>query len=245
MYDLTLRPNDDRMLVLPTGQVLFTNESDQLILYTPDGAPDPSWQPAIRRVKDNLDGTFLLKGFRLNGISEGASYGDDAEMASNYPIVRLTDASGNVFYARTFNWNNTGVATGILKETVEFTLPAGITPGDYSLEVIGCGIASNPVSFTVTGPDTLAAHERGRAGQTVTGILPAAATIPAGPAAGSDAVRLDDRAVAPTIPVTSSPADQGAGTVASSSILAVGVPIIRVTDPLSEPALDALLTPDF
>src|SRR5262249_21709477 len=33
-YDLSLRPNDDRMLVLPSGEVLFSNESDQLIVYT-------------------------------------------------------------------------------------------------------------------------------------------------------------------------------------------------------------------
>ena len=41
---------------------------------------------------------------QLNGMSEGSSYGDDAEMQSNYPIVRLTGTtgtnSGKVYYAR-------------------------------------------------------------------------------------------------------------------------------------------------
>ncbi len=148
-YDLSLRPADDRMLVLPSGQILLTNESDQLIVYTPDGSPDPSWKPIINHVHNNRDGTYRLVGRQLNGISEGASYGDDAEMSSNYPIVQLTDRQGNVFYARTFNWDSTGVATGDLSVSTEFTLPAGIHPGRYTLSVIANGIASDPVEFRV------------------------------------------------------------------------------------------------
>jgi hypothetical protein len=68
--------------------------------------------------------------------------------------VRLTDGSGNVFYARTFNWSSTGVATGATPVSTEFVLPAGIPAGDYSLEVVANGIASVPVPFTVSpGPD--------------------------------------------------------------------------------------------
>ncbi len=148
-YDLSLRPNDDRMVVLPSGQVLLTNESDQLIVYTPDGSLDPSWQPVIDRVRNNHDGTYRLVGRQLNGISEGASYGDDAEMASNYPIVQLTDRRGNVFYARTYNWDNTGVATGDVTVSTQFTLPADIPAGRYALRVIANGIASDPVEFRV------------------------------------------------------------------------------------------------
>jgi hypothetical protein len=241
MYDLHLRPNDDRMLILPTGQVLFTNESDQLILYTPDSAPDPSWQPVIRKIKDNQDGTFVLGGLQLNGISEGASYGDDAEMYTNYPIIRLTDATGNVFYARTFNWSSTGVATGSLRETVEFTLPAGIVAGDYSLEVIGCGIASNPVTFTVTGPDAVAAHGRGGAGQIVTGILPMPGITMAAPVSAGEAVRLDDRVMATPVTVASSQPGHGAGTVVLVSRADRGAEIALVTDLLPDLAVDPLL----
>src|SRR5262249_53337845 len=85
----------DRMLVLPTGQILLTNgSSSRLALYTPDGSPNTSWRPTIANVTDNADGTFTLTGTQLNGISEGASYGDDAEMSSNYPIIRVDDAGG-------------------------------------------------------------------------------------------------------------------------------------------------------
>jgi hypothetical protein len=62
--------------------------------------------------QENGNNVFTLTGTQLNGLSEGASFGDYEEMASNYPIIRLTDANGNVSFARTFNWSSIGVATG-------------------------------------------------------------------------------------------------------------------------------------
>ena len=138
-----------RMLVLPTGQVLMTSGSNKLAIYTPDGSADPSWQPTVSSVTDNGDGTFALTGTQLNGISEGACYGDDAEMSSNYPIIQLVDPTGQVFYARTFNWSSTGVATGSTVETVNFTVPPGVDLGSSTLYVIANGIASAP--FATTG----------------------------------------------------------------------------------------------
>jgi hypothetical protein len=197
----------------------------------------------IRKIKDNQDGTFLLKGLQLNGISEGASYGDDAEMYSNYPIIRLTDANGNVFYTRTYNWSSTGVASGRLKETVDFTLPPGIQAGDYSLQVIGCGIASNPVTFTVTVPDAVAASGRGGASQVVAGLLPVTATTAAALAPGSDTVRPDEQVVPAAIAVASSQQDQGARTVILAGSTDGAVPIAPVTDPLLDQVPDPLLAP--
>jgi hypothetical protein len=137
------------MLDLPSSQVLLTTGSDNLWVYTPQGSPQTSWQPVIQTVSNNGNSSYTLTGTQLNGISEGAAYGDDAEMSTNYPIVRLTASNGNVYYARTYNWSNTGVATGSTPETVNFTLPAGIPTGTYSLSSIANGIASSAVSFTV------------------------------------------------------------------------------------------------
>jgi hypothetical protein len=133
------------MLVLPSGQVMLTNNTGRIDVFTPDGAPDPAWQPTISNITDNGNNVFTLTGTQLNGLSEGAGFGDDAEMASNYPIVHLTDANGNVTFARTFNWSSTGVATGSTQESVEFTLPAGDPPGAYLVSVIANGIVSTPV----------------------------------------------------------------------------------------------------
>jgi hypothetical protein len=145
--DLGGRSFAGRLLILPSGEVLFTHGTRQLQIYTPVGTADPSWRPTIASVADNGDGTFTVTGTQLNGISEGAAYGDDAEMSSNYPIVRLVDADGNVFYARTFGWG-VGVATGDTPVSTQFTLPAGIPAGTYSLSVVANGIASDPVPYT-------------------------------------------------------------------------------------------------
>ena len=138
------------MLVLPTGQILLTNdESNQLDIYTPDGSPAASWRPTITAIHQGSNGVMTLTGTQLNGIAQGAQWGDDNESFSNYPIIQLTDANGHVSYARTSNWSSTGVATGSTPESVNFTLPAQDGPGVYSLSVIGDGIASVPVVFVL------------------------------------------------------------------------------------------------
>ena len=146
IFDLSLNPSfSTTMLVLPSGQVMLTNFTRDPAIYTPVGSPNDAWRPTISRITIDGNNTFTLTGTQLNGLSEGASYGDDNEMASNFPIVQLTDPSGNVFYARTFNWSNTGVATGNLPVTVQFSLPPGLAPGPFGVTVIANGIASQEV----------------------------------------------------------------------------------------------------
>ena len=136
-----------RMLALPSGQVLYSNFNSQLVLYTPDGGPDPSWSPTVFGITAHADGSFQVTGTQFNGLSEGAYYGDDASQSTNYPLVRLTDGSGVVTYARTFNHSTMGLATGSLPVSTNFTVPAGLAAGTYQLQVVANGIASAPVSF--------------------------------------------------------------------------------------------------
>ena len=146
------------MLALPDGTVLYchieqknldySSFGSQLYVYTPDGSPLAAGKPTITSITLNPDGSYHLVGTELNGISEGAAFGDDAQMNGNYPLVRLTDGSGNVYYARTYNWSSTSVMTGTNLVTTEFTL--GVTAGNYSLVVVANGIASDPVTFDGT-----------------------------------------------------------------------------------------------
>jgi hypothetical protein len=139
---------NDRMLDLPDGRVLFTTGGNQLYVYTPYGAPLAAGKPAIRSITQNADGSYLLAGTQLNGISQGAAYGDDAQMNSNYPLVRMTNnSSGAVYYARTYNWSSTGVMTGANIVTTQFGWPRNAPAGTYSLVVVANGIASDPISF--------------------------------------------------------------------------------------------------
>ena len=146
---------DYYFLDLPDGNVLVSQGSDvsgQLYEFKPSGSPLPAGKPVVSNITENLDGSYHLTGKGLNGISAGAAYGDDAQMDSNYPLVRLTDKSGNVYYAHTFNWNSTSVMTGNTILSTEFTLPDAILSNtqsqSYSLEVVANGISSDKVTFT-------------------------------------------------------------------------------------------------
>ncbi len=140
------------MLCLPDGTVLYSRFGSDLYTYAPGGSPIAAGKPLITSISQNADGTYHLLGQNLNGISEGAQYGDDAQMDTNYPLVRLTDLSGIVTYARTFNWSSTSVRTGTRAVSTEFALPAGFSAGNYSLVVVTNGIASDSQLFTVGNP---------------------------------------------------------------------------------------------
>ena len=144
------------MVDLPDGRVMFSQQgSSKYYVYQPTGAPLVAGKPKIDKLLVTQNGpncTYKLTGTQFNGISEGACYGDDVQMASNYPIIRLTsEANQNVYYARTFNWNSTGVLRGTKPDTTNFTLPAGLPAGTYSLVVTANGIASDPISFSTCG----------------------------------------------------------------------------------------------
>src|SRR5262249_4899803 len=76
----------NNMVMRPNGALLLSTSGNQLWEYPPAGAPNDSWRPTIASVTSNGDGSYTLTGTQLNGLSEGASYGDDSEMSSNYPI---------------------------------------------------------------------------------------------------------------------------------------------------------------
>jgi hypothetical protein len=131
------------MLDLPNGTVLLSPFGLQLYTFKPAGYPLLAGKPVIYNVKKNNDGSYLVTGTGFNGISGGADYGDENQNVSNYPIARLTSLSnGNVYYARTYNWSSTGVATGRQIVSTEMTLPVGLPKGFYFLSIIANGNSS-------------------------------------------------------------------------------------------------------
>ncbi|HEX3998078.1 MAG TPA: choice-of-anchor D domain-containing protein [Pirellulales bacterium] len=130
------------MLDLPNGQVLLANELGPMEVYTPVGSPQTSWQPVITGIGFNGGNTYTLTGTQLNGLDEGAVYGDDNAMDTNYPIVQLTSPTGTIIYAETYDWSSTGVATGGLEESVKFTVPTTLTAGIYTVTESANGISS-------------------------------------------------------------------------------------------------------
>lgn len=143
---------DGRMLVLPTGQVLWTNDAGDVEIYTAKGAPKDSWRPVIKRVSPLLSigsKNNPISGKNFNGFTFGGYYGSAAQTASNYPLVRITNAaSGHVCYARTHDHNRMGIADGT-KSSTRFDVPRACEKGDGMLEVIANGIASAAVPVTL------------------------------------------------------------------------------------------------
>jgi hypothetical protein len=143
-----------RMLVLPTGQILFTDGSTTVEAYTASGTYSSAWQPTITSVSATLNPgstNNLIEGTQFNGLSQGAAYGDDAQMATNYPLVRITNnASGDVVYCRTHNHSTMGVATGTATVSTEFDIPSTIQAGASELVVVANGIPSKPEAVTIS-----------------------------------------------------------------------------------------------
>lgn len=145
-------------LDLPDGNVFFISGqgSTQAYIYFPGGSPLAAGKPVINSLTENSDGSYHLVGTGLNGISSGAAYGDDWQMDSNYPLIRLTNSTtSNVYYGRTRSWNSTGVMTGTRSVAMDFTLPANLPSGTYSLVVLANGNPSLAQTFNHFPPPAL------------------------------------------------------------------------------------------
>jgi hypothetical protein len=118
----------DRFLMLPNGQALFTaGASTQLYVFTGTGSVNSSSTPSISGITNNGSNSYTLTGSALNGASQGATYGDDAQMDTNYPIVSVATNIGTTYFATTTNWNMTGVGTTDGATSVNFALPSAIS----------------------------------------------------------------------------------------------------------------------
>jgi hypothetical protein len=142
-----------RMLVLPSGQVLFTDNSTKVAVYAPSGTYQSAWQPTITSVGTTLTvgaANNSITGTQFNGLTQGAMYGDDAQSATNYPLVRITNnATGHVFYCKTHNHSTMGVATGSTSVSTQFDIPSNVESGASTIVVVANGIPSSPTNVTI------------------------------------------------------------------------------------------------
>jgi hypothetical protein len=148
-----------RMLLLPTGEVLFTMQDNAggAQVYTAGGSPQDAWRPAITstvpaHIAPGV--TYSIGGTLFNGFSEGAKYGDDQQMATNYPLVRIKNtASGHVFYARTHDHSRMGLepvgSTEVVTTKFDTPTAGNVENGPSTLVVVVNGIASTPASINV------------------------------------------------------------------------------------------------
>lgn len=145
-----LASNWGYMLDLPTGQVLLNDRFGHMEVYTAGGSAAAGWRPVIRKAPRIVTGggTYTVTGLQLNGLTQGAYYGDDFQSATNYPLVRLSYGNGRVVYAHTFHMSSMAVTPG-LRSTARCRLPAGTPAGQASLVVVANGVAAAPVAVAV------------------------------------------------------------------------------------------------
>jgi len=143
------------MFPLPSGEIHFGT-----YIYVPTTAqqtPVESSRPIITNVPTALQAglTFVLSGNQLNGLHEGAAFGDDKHARTNFPIISLTSQSnGKVYYCRSTDWSYYGIQPN-RPSTVKVTIPSHVPAGTYSLRVIASGVPSNPITREVRSSNTI------------------------------------------------------------------------------------------
>jgi hypothetical protein len=139
-------------LVLPTGQILnVSTYTSNIQIYTPTGTYQSSWQPVVTSAPSCVvpGSSYVVSGNQLNGLTQGAYYGDDQQASTNYPLVQIiNNSTGHVFYARTSNHSTMSVAPNAAGST-NFKVAAGTEPGASTLYVIANGIPSAGTDVTV------------------------------------------------------------------------------------------------
>jgi Abnormal spindle-like microcephaly-assoc'd, ASPM-SPD-2-Hydin len=141
------------LMILPTGQIMFTDFSGRVEIYTPAPAVVAGVAPTINPISGSIGSPSTnnaLSGTQLNGLTENNAYGDDYQGATNYPLVRLTQvaAPNNVYYATTHDETTHSIAPSTSNST-KFDVPAGLPAGSYDLVVVANGIESNTLVVDV------------------------------------------------------------------------------------------------
>jgi hypothetical protein len=139
-------------LILPTGQVLnVSTYTSNIQIYTPSGAYQSSWQPIVTNAPSCVapGSSYVVSGNQLNGLTQGAYYGDDQQASTNYPLVQIVNnSSGHVFYARTSGHSTMSVAPNAAGST-NFKVAASTELGASTLYVVANGIPSAGTAVTV------------------------------------------------------------------------------------------------
>jgi Kelch motif protein len=149
-----------RMLVLPDGGLLLNTGFD-IWEYKSAGVPQAAWRPNITSVSKLSPSQYEVFGSRLTGISEGAIYGNEARMSTNFPIVVL-QGNGKTRYARTIGFNAGMSRPGSTNfDSMEFEIPPGTPAGTYNVSIVANGIKSNARTIQFSPSGVTAAFSNG------------------------------------------------------------------------------------
>jgi membrane-bound inhibitor of C-type lysozyme len=172
------------LMILPTGQIMFTDFSGLVEIYTPAAGVVTGVAPTINSLNGSVGSpstNTVLSGTQLNGLSENNAYGDDYQGATNYPLVRFVQvaAPNNVYYATSHDENTHSIAPSTSNST-KFDVPAGLPTGNYNVYAVANGIESNPVvvdvapgtGFSLTASPSSVSVAQGSSGTSAITVVP-------------------------------------------------------------------------
>ena len=113
------------MLILPSGNVMFSDTGSHLYVYQTDSGPLAAGQPAINSVSWNLDGSLHLSGTLFTASPKAP------RLATTSRWTATTRWCGSPMPVATFpmaaasNWSSTGVQTGGTVVTTECAAACG------------------------------------------------------------------------------------------------------------------------
>jgi len=140
------------MLVLPTGQILLTDFSNDIEIYTPATGP-ATGAPVILAAPATIAAgkSYEIAASASMACRKAAAYGDD--VAGRHELSAGAHHQSRQLvtlrYSRTHDHSSMAVASGDLV-TTHFDVPKNIETGPAKLEVVANGIASEPVAVVVT-----------------------------------------------------------------------------------------------
>lgn len=139
------------LMILPTGQTMFTDFSGLVEIYTPALGNISGTAPVITSYPSTVAHgvtNYVLNGKQLNGLTQNNAYGDDYQGDTNYPLIYITNGNQEYWFF-THNDSTHSIARGVVMST-HFDVPASVPPGTYTLYVVTNGVKSTGVTITVT-----------------------------------------------------------------------------------------------
>ncbi len=138
------------LMILPTGQTMFTDFSGLVEIYTPAPGNISGTAPIITSYPASVTPgvtNYVLKGKQLNGLTQNNAYGDDYQGDTDYPLIYVTNGN-QVYWFFTHGDNTHAIYKGVPMAT-HFDVPSTVPPGNYTLYVVANGVKSTGVAITV------------------------------------------------------------------------------------------------
>jgi len=139
------------LMILPTGQIMFTDFSGLVEIYTPAAGNVAGTAPVITSFPASVTpgmNNYVLNGQQLNGLTQNNAYGDDYQGDTNYPLIYITNGNQQYWFF-THNDSTHSIRRGLVMST-QFDVPSTVPAGTYTLFVVANGVKSAGVTITVT-----------------------------------------------------------------------------------------------